>query len=434
MAKKILSGFICDNCEYQCAKWMGKCPKCYSWNTFTQKIKESHEGNSATIKMGYRSIPEISKDSYDRLISGEDEFDRALGGGFVPGSLTLLAGDPGVGKSTLLTIVLGSFCKNYEKKILYISGEETLSQVADRVNRLNQESSHFHVIHESKWQTIHHNIKELRPKLIVIDSIQTIYSTEVQGYAGSTAQVKEVTFSIMEFSKASQIPVVVIGHITKDGAIAGPKLLEHMVDTVFYFEWDRQQDLRILRPTKNRFGSTDELGIYSMSTKGMKPFNNHLNSILEKNKFEDCSKNYGVSLGLVMKSNRPIISEVQVLVLNGQQVTGKRIVQGIDPARINILLAVMEKFLNVKLNNFDIYINIIGPLGKDEKSLDLAIVVSIYSAYKKQNLKSKYFLVGEVGLDGKVIQREIGTSILKDVKNKILKISQIMKVPDFFNI
>ena len=397
MAKKILSTSICSSCEHQSAQWLGKCPKCRVWNSFVNKKEENVENDGKDKK---KMIPstEIKQLGHNRIQVHIDEFDRVMGGGMVLGSLTLLGGDPGIGKSTLLTSVLGTYALKNEQKVLYVSGEETCEQVGLRINRLGLASSFLYVDHETKWQSIEANMKSLKPKLVLIDSIQTIYSQDISGHPGATAQVKEVTLSLMNFAKQVKTSIIIIGHITKDGSLAGPKLLEHMVDTVLYFEADKNSDQRILRPVKNRFGATNEIGVFEMNEKGLSPVKNPLQQFIEQSN----SGIIGTCLGKLRCSEREILCEIQTLILDNNSQCPKKAAQGFELNRMNILLAVIEKYLNIKLGSYDIYMNITGPSQKNEKQIDLPIVASIMSSYRKKSIKTGLVLNGELSLSGAI--------------------------------
>ncbi len=398
MTKKSLSIYKCSECNYQSSQWKGKCPECKMWNTFLEMSDDGCPLDNDLDEMLILPISKVPKLSFNILKTGLEEFDRVLGGGIVQGSLTLLAGQPGVGKSTLITAILGNIALGLKKNVLYVSGEETLEQVGARVKRLNFVSDHFYVFHETKWQSIKKSIQSLKPELVVLDSIQTTYSSDIIGYAGSLAQIKEVTLSLMEFSKKLNISLIIIGHITKDGNIAGPKLLEHMVDTVLYFENEKNSSLRILRSKKNRFGQTTEIGLFKMEKEGLKTIKDL--SMAFVNDLENGQ--YGSCLGVIDDSGRSILCEVQALITENNLGQVKRVSQGVDVKRVSMLLAILEKYLNIQLGNYDLFLNITGPLKKIEKELDLAIIVSIVSSYRKMILKKDMVLIGELGLTGEV--------------------------------
>jgi DNA repair protein RadA/Sms len=412
MAKKILSTYVCSECAHESVQRAGKCLKCGAWNTFSQ-IYEQNSQNYIKEKCVVIPSTEIKNLSYNRIQTQVEEFDRVVGGGIVEGSLILLGGEPGIGKSTLLTSVLGEYSKFNEAYALYISGEETIEQVGQRIKRLNICNDYYLVGHETKWSAIENKMRELKPKLVLIDSIQTIFSTEVNGHPGSSSQVKEVTLALMNYSKEYKVSIIIIGHITKDGSIAGPKLLEHMVDTVMYFELEKNTSYRILRPIKNRFGATNEVGVFQMNEKGLTSVKNPLELFVESKN----NKAYGSCLTKISHSTREILCEVQALILINNNGIQKKITQGFDQNRLTMILAIFEKYLNIRLFEYDVFINITGPVLKFDKILDLSVMAAIISSYRKKIIKRELILYGEVGLNGHIIQSSIkNLKMIKDLE------------------
>ena len=371
---KVKSAFFCSNCGYESAKWVGKCPSCQQWNSFIEEIIQKETRNPASWKEESSkhtskivSIDQIESSEEKRIITRDPELNRVLGGGIVPGSLILVAGEPGIGKSTLF---LQNALNMTELLTLYVSGEESEQQIKMRADRLNIRHPDFYLLTETSTQTIFQEIKKLKPQLVIIDSIQTIHSNFIDSSAGSISQIRECAAEFQRFAKETQTPVFIIGHITKDGTIAGPKLLEHMVDTVLQFEGDQHYAYRILRTTKNRFGSTSELGIYEMTSMGMKPVTNP-SDILITQKDDQLS---GVSIAATMEGLRPLLVEVQALVTPSVYGTPQRTVSGFDARRLQLLLAVLEKRGGFHFGTKDVFINIAGGLRIEDPALDLAMV------------------------------------------------------------
>ncbi|MGL6268734.1 MAG: DNA repair protein RadA [Chitinophagaceae bacterium] len=401
---KVKKAFFCTNCGYESAKWTGKCPACNEWNSFTEEIiqkndaknriswKEdsSNEKNRKSI-----SLDDVEIQDEERIVTPDGELNRVLGGGIVPGSLVLAAGEPGIGKSTLF---LQDALMMKDTITLYISGEESEHQIKMRANRLNLHHENFYLLTETSTQTIFQEIKKLKPQLVIIDSIQTLHSPFLDSSPGSISQIRECTAEFQRFAKESQTPVFLIGHITKDGSIAGPKLLEHMVDTVLQFEGDQHYAYRILRTTKNRFGSTSELGIYEMTGEGMKPVENP-SDILINQKDEPLS---GIAIGAGMEGLRPLLIEVQALVTPSVYGTPQRTASGFDLRRIQLLLAVLEKRGGFPFGTKDVFANIAGGLKIEDPSIDLAMVCALLSSIEDMPLSQKICFAGEVGLSGEI--------------------------------
>jgi DNA repair protein RadA/Sms len=404
MAKKS-STFICQTCSYQTAKWMGKCPECGSWNSFVEEsvvpAKDLNRAHKRTAQ-GSESpklINEIVLEKQFRVVTGMSEFDRVVGGGVVPGSLILIGGEPGIGKSTLLTSVMGKLsCAHEDSVVLYVSGEESVNQVAERSKRVGVNANNFYIYNETNWQKILEQIIKLRPKFLVIDSIQTTSSSEIDSAPGSVSQIREVTYELMSHVKANGITCFVIGHITKEGSIAGPKILEHMVDTVIYFEGDQFGHYRILRAMKNRFGNTNEVGIFEMKESGLDEVRNPSQYFLD----DELHGSYGRSLTCIVEGSRSLFVEIQALVVENKFGNGRRTTQGIDHNRVSMMVAVIEKYFGIPLGFNDIYLNVVGGMKLSTRESDLSIIASLISSYRSTPIDSRVVFVGEVGLTGEV--------------------------------
>lgn len=401
MAKK-KTAFFCQSCGSQSPKWLGKCPSCGEWNTFVEELVGTYESQSWNddndLKIS-KSIPiaisNISADKERRIQTNDQELDRVLGGGLVKGSLVLIGGEPGIGKSTLLLqIALQLKLPN----ILYVSGEESEQQLKMRADRIGSDSSSLYIHTETNLNLIFDQIKSLKPSILIIDSIQTVYTEKIEAASGSVSQVRQCTGELMKFAKKTHTPVFLIGHITKDGSIAGPKILEHMVDTVIQFEGDRHLSYRILRTTKNRFGSTSELGIYEMQNNGLRQVSNP-SEILISQRGDDLS---GISIGASLEGNRPLLIEIQSLVSPAAYGTPQRSSTGFDAKRLNMLLAVLEKRGGYRLGMQDVFLNIAGGLRVDDPAIDLAVAVSIISSLEEVPISKKACFAAEVGLGGEI--------------------------------
>lgn len=404
---KVKKAFFCQNCGYESPKWLGKCPSCGQWNTFAEEIlqkKEDKKGNwrqstSQKVANKPQAIQEINPLEQARIITPDFELNRVLGGGIVPGSLVLIGGEPGIGKSTLL-LQIALRLEGY--KVLYVSGEESEQQIKMRADRLKQynegEESNCYILTETATQNIFKQIELFEPDVLVVDSIQTLTSAFVESGAGSISQVRECTAELMKFAKESATPVFLIGHITKEGNIAGPKVLEHMVDTVLTFEGDRHLVYRILRATKNRFGSTSELGIYEMLGDGLREVNNP-SEILISQREEEIS---GISIAGTIEGNRPLLIEIQSLVSVSSYGTPQRSSTGFDAKRLNMLLAVLEKRGGFRLGAQDVFLNITGGLKVEDPAVDLAVCCSIVSSYEDIVIPQNVCFAAEVGLGGEV--------------------------------
>ncbi len=401
MAKKKISLFECQHCGEQSTKWLGKCPNCGSWDSFIELNQEQQEVLKHTSKLvntTSKAVPitQIQQDNVTRFSSFNDEFDLVLGGGIVPGSLTLIGGSPGVGKSTLLLKVAGSIAKS-GKKVLYVSGEESAGQIKLRANRLDANHDSLYLLSEIKLEEIQDELLRENYEVCVIDSIQTIYSSNLSSAPGSVSQVREITFELMRKAKESDIAMFIIGHITKDGSIAGPRVLEHMVDTVLYFEGEASRELRMLRGFKNRFGSTSEIGIFEMTAEGLISAKDIASKFFDKSKAQS-----GSALTVVMEGSRAIILEVQALVTESTYPNPKRSAPGFDANRLTMLLALIEKKIDLPLNNYDVFINISGGIKIKESSADLAVIAAIISSYRDRPISKESAFIGEVSLTGEI--------------------------------
>ena len=447
MTKKVQSAFFCQNCGTQFAKWQGQCTACKEWNTIVEELVSKPDKNdwkaTTTVKTKNAKpllIHEIDSAKETRLDTFDAEFNRVLGGGLVPGSLTLLGGEPGIGKSTLcLQIAL-----KLPYKTLYVSGEESQKQIKMRAERINPVNDTCFILTETKTQHIFKQIEALEPDIVVIDSIQTLQSDYIESSAGSISQVKECTTELIKFAKETNTPVILIGHITKDGNIAGPKILEHMVDTVLHFEGDRNHVFRILRANKNRFGSTNELGIYEMQGTGLREVSNP-SELLISEKDGELSGN---AIAATLEGVRPLMIEVQALVSTAVYGTPQRSATGFNAKRLNMLLAVLEKRAGFRLGAKDVFLNITGGITVDDPAIDLAVVAAILSSNEDEALPSNYCFAAEVGLSGEIrpVQRveqrileaeKLGFSTIFvskynkiSIKPKGIKIQLISKIED----
>ena len=394
--------FFCQNCGFESSKWMGQCPGCRQWNTFAEEPKTVSRRSGTSARSGHQAaqaqtLLEIEMSSAPRTTTGIGELDRVLGGGIVQGSLVLVGGDPGIGKSTLLLQV----CRNLSgsgKKVLYISGEESLQQIRMRAERMGTFTSQLLILCETDLEAIRETISSLRPEVVIIDSIQTMYSEAVASAPGSVSQVRESTGTLMQIAKGMNISIFIVGHVTKEGVVAGPRVLEHMVDTVLYFEGDRHASYRVLRGVKNRFGSTNEIGVFEMKETGLCEVKNPSEYMLE-GKPEGAS---GSVVACTMEGTRPVLLEVQALVCRSSLAFPRRTAAGTDLNRVNLLMAVLEKRAGLGLSSCDAYVNIAGGIRMNEPALDLGIILAIASSMKDQAIPEKTIAFGEVGLSGEV--------------------------------
>lgn len=403
MAKgKKVNVYFCQSCGYESSKWMGQCPGCREWNTFVEEVVEKKAAGKVKSVAGGNEelkptkISEIDMQAKERLQTGFRELDRVLGGGIVPGSLVLVGGDPGIGKSTLLLQV----CRNLAetKEILYISGEESLQQVKMRAQRIGQFSDHLQLFCDTSLERIEQVIERGKPQIVVIDSIQTMYSEEVGSAPGSVSQVRETTARLLQIAKGTDITVFIVGHVTKEGNVAGPRMLEHMVDTVLYFEGDSAAAYRILRGVKNRFGSTNEIGVFEMKGKGLVEVPNPSEYMMQGKPVGES----GSVVACAVEGTRSFMIEVQALVCHTYFNMPRRTAAGTDYNRINLLIAVLEKRLGIRLSDSDAYVNVAGGMRITEPALDLAIITAIMSSHSGRAMDDRTVIFGEVGLVGEV--------------------------------
>lgn len=443
---KVKTTFFCQSCGSQYAKWQGQCTACKAWNTIVEEVVQKENKNdwkSSTNSNSRRAskpllINEIDASQESRILTNDAEFNRVLGGGIVPGSLTLLGGEPGIGKSTLLLQI----ALNLNHKTLYISGEESQKQIKMRAERINPANNNCYILTETKTQNIFKQIETVDPDIVVVDSIQTLHSDYIESSAGSISQIKECTTELIKFAKETSTPVILIGHITKEGQIAGPKILEHMVDTVLQFEGDRNYVFRILRANKNRFGSTNELGIYEMQGSGLREVTNPSEVLISKKDAELS----GNAIAVTLEGMRPLLIEVQALVSTAVYGTPQRSATGFNAKRLNMLLAVLEKRAGFRLGTKDVFLNITGGINVDDPAIDLAVIAAILSSNEDEALQKDFCFAAEVGLSGEIrpVQRveqrileaeklgysaifvsKYNTISLKDTTIRIQKISKI---------
>ncbi len=451
---KTKTTYFCQNCGAQSSKWIGNCPSCGEWNTYVEEIiqKESKNTNTPSfVNSREKSKPLLIKDivinAENRIDTGNNEFNRVLGGGMVPGSLVLIGGEPGIGKSTLMLQVA---LKMKHQKILYVTGEESGQQIKMRAERVKLSGDHFYILTETSTQSIFNQIEQIRPDVLIIDSIQTLHTDFIESSAGSISQIRECAAELQKYSKITQTPVFLIGHITKDGHLAGPKVLEHMVDTVLQFEGDRNHGYRILRSTKNRFGSTSELGIFEMQSTGLREVPNP-SEILISQRDEDVS---GVTIASTIEGIRPMLIEIQALVSSAAYGTPQRSSTGFDLRRLNMLLAVLEKRSGFRLGVKDVFLNIAGGIKVDDPALDLAVVSAVLSSSEDIPIEQKICFSAEVGLSGEIRPvNRIDQRILEaeklgfeqvfvskynlkglDLKNPRITITPVQKIEDVFHL
>lgn len=402
MAKGKTAVYFCQSCGYESSKWMGQCPGCREWNTFVEELVDKKTAAKAGAKQVQpkaqpQTFGTIELREEHRMSSGMPELDRVLGGGIVSGSMVLVGGDPGIGKSTLLLQV----CKNLADQhisVLYISGEESLQQIKIRAQRIGSFTDDLKLLCETNLEDIRQTIDTEKPQVVVIDSIQTMYNEDISSAPGSVSQVRESTAMLMQIAKGSGVTIFIVGHVTKEGVVAGPRVLEHMVDTVLYFEGDRYASYRILRSVKNRFGSTNEIGVFEMRGDGLREVENPSEYMLS-GKPENAS---GSVVACSMEGTRPILIEIQALVCHSNFGIPRRTAAGTDFNRVNLLMAVLEKRLNLKMSECDAYVNIAGGIRMNEPAIDLGIVLALVSSFKNRPIDEKTICFGEVGLSGEV--------------------------------
>ncbi len=398
MAKKPKTIYYCSNCGVDSPKWVGRCPSCNEWNTFVEEKVLGTEKKVADVNFFKESKPvqidNVIDEKSERLKTSINEFNRVMGGGIIPGSLTLIGGEPGIGKSTIaMQIALG-----VTQKVLYISGEESISQISIRAKRLSMQNPNCLLYSQVCLEDILHTIDDIKPQLVVVDSIQTMYSNILEAGAGSVSQIRECTSQILKKAKTSNIPVILIGHVTKDGVIAGPKVMEHIVDTVLQFEGDKQNIYRVLRATKNRFGSTSEIGIFKMESKGLQPINNPSEIFISQNN----ERLSGVTIASVIDGVRPFLIEVQALVSTAAYGTPQRSTTGYDTKRLNMLLAVLERKAGFKLAAKDVFLNIAGGLRVNDTATDLAVASAILSSNFDKHITPTTCMAAEISLTGEL--------------------------------
>lgn len=406
MAAKVKNVFFCNECGYESSKWLGQCPSCKTWNSFVEEPVQRKNAGGASLagkgvlgerRMTPQKLSEVAQTSQERLCTGIGELDRVLGGGIVPGSLVLVGGDPGIGKSTLL-LQTCSILAEREHKVLYISGEESPQQIKMRADRLEEPSGKLLLLAETNLDVVEAAILSEKPEVVVIDSIQTMFREDIQASPGSVSQVRETTGSLMRLAKGEGVSIFIVGHVTKEGVVAGPRVLEHMVDTVLYFEGENAVSYRILRAVKNRFGSTNEIGVFEMRSNGLAQILNPSEYLLEGRPENEP----GSVVAATIEGSRTMLVEVQALVCQTNFNMPRRTAAGMDYNRVNLLLAVLEKRLGIQLAYCDAYINVAGGMRINEPALDLAVVFAILSSYKNKEAPERAIVFGEVGLTGEV--------------------------------
>jgi DNA repair protein RadA/Sms len=392
--------FSCQECGYESPKWLGKCPGCGTWNSMVEEQKVETFQRAVTISAGNtpRSIVNIKSGEYERLDTGIAELNRVLGGGLVRGSLTLISGDPGIGKSTLLLQTANNIAKKFGK-VLYISGEESEEQIKMRGDRLEAVSAELYIVSETNVELIEKHINDIEPIFVIVDSIQTLYKSSITSAPGSVSQVRECSNDLMRMSKTRNIPFFIVAHVTKQGELAGPRVLEHMVDTVLHFEGERTQDFRVLRTVKNRFGTTSEIGVFEMQQQGLIEISDPSRVFLEETSFQQ----EGAAVIGIMEGTRPILVEIQALVSETKAVMPRRTAVGVDTSRLNLILAVLEKKLRIPFYNCDVYVNVVGGLNIDGTYADLGLALALVSSMKGKEINlEKALIIGELGLTGEV--------------------------------
>lgn len=393
--------YVCQECGYESIRWMGKCTNCDTWESLVEQVKQPKKSHHHTLAdsrvMKPVKINEVKAEKGERLRTMIDEFDRVLGGGIVPGSLALIGGDPGIGKSTLL-LQISSHIAQQKQLVLYVSGEESTEQTKLRADRLGIKEDSLYILAETNLHNITHYMRDLKPDFVVIDSIQTMFKEEITSAPGSVSQVRECTMELMNLAKTDGIPIFIVGHVTKEGAIAGPRMLEHMVDVVLYFEGERHHTYRIIRGVKNRFGSTNEMGIFEMKEQGLEEVLNPSEIFLE----ERSRGASGSTVVASMEGTRPVLVEIQALISPSSFGNPRRMATGVDSNRVPLLMAVLEKRVGLMLQNQDAYIKVAGGVRLDEPAIDLAIAISIASSFRDQPTNPEDIFIGEVGLTGEI--------------------------------
>ena len=401
MAKKVKSKYVCQNCGYESAGYLGRCPDCGAWSSFSEEISENVSQSAINIISDTNppvKLSEIQMNAEIRVKTHISEFDRVLGGGIVQGSLVLIAGDPGIGKSTILLQTAGKLCED-GKKVLYVSAEESASQIKLRAERLGIKSDNLYIYPQTNFELIKKHIEDMSPDLVIIDSIQAIYTDLIQSSAGSVSQIRECCNCLMEISKTNNISIFVIGHVTKEGNIAGPKVLEHMVDTVIQFEGDKYKSYRILRSIKNRFGNTSEIGVFEMGANGLVEIINPSQVFLNE---YGITQTPGSTIIVTSEGTRPLLVEIQALVGTTPYPAPRRVANGVDLSRVLQILAVLEKRIGLNLSKQDVYVNVIGGIDVTEPAADLGIALAIITCVRDVVFDSQTAIVGEIGLSGEI--------------------------------
>ena len=397
---KLRSKYICSECGYESSGWMGKCPSCLKWNTLLEEVFEESPQNASKNIVGALpaviSLNEVEINEFSRIKTGSMELDRVLGGGIVPASLILVGGDPGIGKSTLILQICSKISETL--RVLYVSGEESVGQIKMRADRLKAVKSNVYMVSETSFEKIEATIEREKPEFVVIDSIQTIFTEKLSAAPGSVSQVRDVTGQLLRISKRNGITVFVVGHVTKEGALAGPRVLEHMVDTVLYFEGERHQDFRVLRAVKNRFGSTNEIGVFEMRGCGLADVSNPSGMMLDGRSRDQA----GSAIVGLLEGTRPMLAEVQELVCSTCFGMPRRQATGMDYNRLSMLMAVLEKKVGMQLHAYDAYLNVTGGFKLDEPAADLGVILAIASSFKNKPIDAGTVVFGEVGLTGEV--------------------------------
>lgn len=436
---KLKTKWICQNCGYETAKYLGKCPDCGQWNTLVEEVFESISPSQAAKTVLNDTIPclinDIEIDSSIRFTTGIEEFDRVLGGGLVQGSIVLLAGDPGIGKSTILLQTGKAICKD-GRTALYVSAEESASQVKLRAQRLGVQSNSLYIYSQTNFEAIKRQIDEIKPQILIIDSIQAVYTDSVTSSPGSVSQIRECTNILMDIAKNKNITVVVIGHVTKEGNIAGPKVLEHMVDTVIYFEGDRYKSYRLLRCMKNRFGTTNEVGVFNMCDDGLHEISNPSELFLNERTQNNTP---GSVIIATNEGSRPLLIEIQALVGTTSYPSPRRVSNGIDYNRLLQILAVLEKRIGLNLSKQDVYVNVIGGLEIDEPAADLGVALAVATCARDVCVSPDTVIVGEIGLSGEIrainnLDKRIKESEKLGFKKIIVPQTNTLKKEEFKNI
>lgn len=434
---KLKTKWICQNCGYETVKYIGKCPDCGQWGTLCEEVLQSTASNKQVVLNDIAPclINEIEIDNSIRFVTGIEEFDRVLGGGLVQGSIVLLAGDPGIGKSTILLQTSKAVCQNGHKA-LYVSAEESASQIKLRAQRLGVKSDSLYIYSQTNFEAIKRQINELKPEILIIDSIQAVYTEEITSSPGSVSQIRECTNILMDIAKNKNITVVVVGHVTKEGTIAGPKVLEHMVDTVIYFEGDRYKSYRLLRCMKNRFGTTNEVGVFNMCDDGLHEISNPSEMFLNERTKNNTP---GSVIIATNEGTRPLIIEIQALVGTTAYPSPRRVANGIEYNRLLQILAVLEKRIGLNLSKQDVYVNVIGGMEIDEPAADLGVALAVATCARDVVVSSDTVIVGEIGLSGEIrainnLEKRIKEASKLGFKKIIVPEANSLNKSDFVNI